>query len=68
MKDTSGEISLKDGYKFLWMAGSGDGEIYGSVQKPEGGFAPGLSGWYRTTDPVVAADIAQRRLNLEKMK
>ena len=54
----AGTIELVDGYSFLWNRGTGDGEIFGSIRKPNGSLLNGSSGWYRTTSPEVAAMAA----------
>ena len=61
--ETSGSIELDNGNVFMWMRGSGDGEVHGVVRRPEGGFVPGTSGWYRTTNPAEAAKVASVRVS-----
>ncbi len=48
-------------YSFYATEGAGDSEVSGCMDGPNG-FVKKLSGWYRTTDPDVAAEHAFLRL------
>lgn len=63
-QENAGTIGLDGGYRFIWNRGSGDGEIFGSIQKPDGSIMKGLSGWYRTTDPALASKEASKLMLL----
>lgn len=58
----NGIIELSNGFEFVWCRGSGDGEIFGSIKKPNGSIVAGMSGWYRTGDPDLAGKVAKRKL------
>ena len=59
MEKLNGEIEIGNGDVFMWVRGIGDNEVHGLVRRSSGGFVPGTSGWYRTTDPVKAALVAK---------
>lgn len=54
------QIELGNGYVFEWMlSGEGDrAEINGHILEPKGGILKGSGGWYRTTNPELAAKRA----------
>lgn len=55
-----GSVVLRHGYSFKWMA-SADGEISGFIEDSDGRMVGGSCGWWRTKNPDVAADAAQKR-------
>ena len=60
MSMVTGTILLNGGHSFFWMMAE-DGEIYGFIETPDGAVKGKTSGWYRTDDPKVAANIAANR-------
>ena len=58
----NGSIELKNGSIFVWMVGSGDGEIFGHLQTATGEIIRGTSGWYRTNVPATAAKFVEKNL------
>ena len=60
-----GQVKLSDKYTFNWIR-MNDGEIYGNVQRSDGSFHSGLSGYYRTDDVQKALRIARIELGLPK--
>ena len=57
-----GNFTFTNCYEFGYMHANGDEEISGFIQRPDGGVIEGLSGWYRTSDPMQAAIAAFDRL------
>ena len=55
-KISSGKTELKDDYVFCWYNEEG-AEIYGWTEY-QGTIIKGSSGWFRTTLPEVAANVA----------
>jgi len=54
---THGEVQLNKGGKFVWMSAK-DGEISGFIENNERKVVDGSSGWWRTEDPDIAAQLA----------
>lgn len=62
----SGKVAMEGGYHFYWMrTGTTYPDIYGSIECPDGRLLPNSSGWYRTTDPDKALEIAAANLKQE---
>lgn len=59
IEETAGVIDFSNGCKFIWIRGSGDGEIFGSIQKQDGSILIGSGGWWRTKNPAEAAKVAK---------
>ena len=62
MSASHGQIEIVNGYTFFWNAGPRHGEIFGHVEAPYGGIVRGFGGWFHTTKPQEAADMAERSL------
>ena len=64
LQDDYGTVEMKHGYLFRWRR-ERNGEIYGYVEDPNGGIVKGSSGWYRTKDAKLAAEVAEPGLDEE---
>lgn len=60
MSNASGTIEMIQGFEFEWSRVRG--EINGMVRRPDHSIVKGLSGFYRTANPVSAAQMAEIRL------
>ena len=60
MSKNAGTVTMIQGFEFEWSRVCG--EINGMVRRPDHSLVKGLSGFYRTTDPVSAAQVAEIRL------
>lgn len=56
-----GTVDLMNGYSFVWRLDteSPEAEIYGFVRTPSGDQVRGSDGWYRTANPLRAAELAE---------
>jgi len=60
-KISSGQIPLINGHVFKWYNDEG-AEVYGWTENDERMIVKGSSGWFRTTDPELAAKVALSNL------
>lgn len=60
-------IGLSQGFRFQWFR-DGNSEIYGYIEYPHGGVLYGTSGYYKSSDPRKAAQVAQSILDIKLKK